>query len=191
VARGAVLSSSESRPVAAHSIEARLVWLSETPYDTRAGYLLRTATDLAPISALDIKALLELESLTARPSAICQVNDIAVAHIALGRAVAVDLFSDLAGTGNFLVVDAITGASLAAGVVTAINSKPEARETHQFVLTREMLARGLCRDLGTSGVEREEFLRRANETALLLRAAGVSVKIEAIAPPDDDLDPGL
>ncbi len=191
VARGAVLSSSESRPVAAHSIEARMVWLSETPYDSRAGYLLRTATDLAPISALEIKALLELESLTARPSQICQVNDIAVAHIALGRAVAVDLFSDLAGTGNFLVVDAITGASLAAGVVTAVNSKPEARETHQFVLTRETLARGLCRDLGSSGAEREEFLRRANEAALLLRAAGVSVKIEAIPPPEDDLDPGL
>ncbi len=191
VARGAVLSSLESRPIAAHSIEARMVWLSETAFDPRAGYLLRTATDLAPISTLEIKALLELETLTARPSSACGVNDIAVAHIALGRAVAVDLFSDLSGTGNFLVVDAITGASLAAGVVTAVNAKPDSRETHQFVLTREMLARGLCRDLGTTGAEREEFLRRANEAALILRAAGVSVKIEAIPPPNDDLDPGL
>ena len=191
VARGAVLSSSGNRPVAAHSVETRMVWLSETPYDPRTGYLLRTATDLAPISTLEIKALLELETLTARPSSACGVNDIAVAHISLGRAVAVDLFSDLAGTGNFLVVDAITGASLAAGVVTAINSKPEVRDANQFVLSREMLSRGLCRDLGNSGVDREEFLRRANETALLLRAAGVPVKIEAIPPPDDDLDPGL
>ena len=47
-----------------------------------------------------------------------------------------------------------------------------------FRLTREMLAKGVCRDLGDSEAERGEFQRRANEAALLLRAAGVDVRLE-------------
>ncbi len=60
-----------------------------------------------------------------------------------------------------------------------------------FILTREMLANGLCRDLSYSAADREEFTRRANEAAILLRAAGVSVAIEPPPPIDDGLDPGL
>jgi bifunctional enzyme CysN/CysC len=191
VARGAVLSASDNRPVAAQTLDARLIWLSETPFDARSGYLFRTATDLVPVSALEIKALLELETLASRPSSACGVNDIAVAHIVLGRAAVISTFSEFAGTGSFMIVDALTGASLAAGVVTAVNSHVEMREGGQFVLTREMLSRGLCRDLGTSSQDMEEFSRRANEAALILRAAGVAVKIEPIHPPADELDPGL
>jgi bifunctional enzyme CysN/CysC len=191
VARGAVLSAPENRPVAAKTLDARLVWLSETAFDARAGYLFRSATDLVPISSLEIKALLELETLTSRASSACGVNDIAIAHIELGRSAALDNFSNITGTGNFMIVDAITGASLAAGVVTAINTRVESHEPHQFVLTRELLERGLCRDLSASPTDREEFMRRANEVALLLRAAGIAVKIDAAPPPSDDLDPGL
>src|SRR5262245_560745 len=46
ISRGAVLSETARRPVNADVIEARLVWLSETPFDPETGYLLRTATDL-------------------------------------------------------------------------------------------------------------------------------------------------
>ncbi len=191
VARGSVLSPPDHRPVSAHSVDARMVWLSETAFDTRSGYLFRTATDLVPISNLEIKALLELDTLTSRPASSCGVNDIALAHISLGRSTAVDLFTDLKSTGNFMIVDAITGASLAAGVITAINARADDHDGNQFVLTREMLARGLCRNLGVSAEDREEFMRRANEAALLLRAAGIAVKIEAVPPPVDELDPGI
>ena len=47
-----------------------------------------------------------------------------------------------------------------------------------FRLTRELLERGLCRDLGDSDEDRREFQRRASEAALLLHAAGIPVKIE-------------
>ena len=63
VARGAVLSLADHPPTVATQIEARIVWLWETPFDPRAGYFLRTATDLAPISTISIKSLLDLETL--------------------------------------------------------------------------------------------------------------------------------
>ena len=191
VSRGAVLSAREMRPVAAQTVEARVVWLSETPFDPRAGYLLRTVTDLVPISNLEIKALLNLETMSSVPSHHCNVNDIAVTKISLGRPAAIDVFSDISETGTLMIVDAITGASIAGGVATAVTAKSEAPGDGHFVLTREMLGNGLCRDLSLSASDREEFMRRANETAILMRAAGVAVAIEPPPMVDDGMDPGL
>jgi bifunctional enzyme CysN/CysC len=177
VARGAVLSRTDSVPTVAAQLETRIVWLWETPFDAGSGYFLRTATDLAPISSIAIRSLLDLETLAVQPADTCGVNDIAVASITLGRPVAVDSFADNQPTGAFLIIDALTGASVAGGVVTAA-TPGETTEASAFRLTRELLARGLCRDLGDSDDDRREFQRRASETALLLHAAGVPVKIE-------------
>jgi sulfate adenylyltransferase subunit 1 len=179
VARGAVLSHPDSQPTVATQLETRLVWMAETPFDARAGYLLRTATDLTPISALKIKSLLDLETLATESAETCSVNDIALAEIALGRPVAIDEFGDNAATGTFLIVDAVTGATVAGGVVSeATDAGGDADTASAFRLTREMLEKGLCRDLGDSEDDRREFQRRASEAALLLHAAGIPVKLD-------------
>jgi bifunctional enzyme CysN/CysC len=77
------------------------------------------------------------------------------------------------------------------GVATSVTAKSEQHGDGHFILTREMLANGLCRDLSLSSADREEFMRRANEAAILLRAAGISVAIEPPPPIDDGMDPGL
>lgn len=178
VARGAVLATPDAMPTVANTIEARLVWLWETPFDPGASYILRTATDLAPISAISIKSLLDLETLVAEQSRSCSVNDIAIATINLGRPVALDLFSDYSTTGSFLIVDALTGASVAAGVISEATTAGDGSTTSTFVLTRDILEKGLCRDLGQSDEDRQEFQRRASEVGLLLRAAGVPIKLD-------------
>ena len=179
VARGAVLSKADAKPVVARSLETRLVWLNETAFDPRGSYLLRTATDLTPVSSLEIRALLDLETLETHPSSVCSVNDIAIAHVALGRAAAIDTFSEAPETGSFMLVDAITGASIAGGIVTAVSAEAQAASADTFVLTRAMLERGLCADIKDRVDQETEFRRRANEVALILRAAGVAVEIES------------
>jgi bifunctional enzyme CysN/CysC len=191
VSRGAVLSAPDTRPVAAQTLEARFVWLSEKAFSLTDGYLLRTSTDLIPISTLEIKGLLDLETMASRPARACTANDIAITKISLGRAAAVDVFSDIPGTATLLIVDSITGATVAGGVATSVDSRAEAAPEGHFVLKRDMLANGLNRDLSMSSKDREEFMRRANEVAIILRAAGVAVAIEPPPPVDDGMDPGL
>lgn len=178
ISRGAVLSSPATAPVAARSLDTRLVWLSENGFDTDAGYLLRTSTDLVPISGIEIKARLDLESLTEHPTASCSVNDIAIAKIELGRAAAADPFANAPETGCFMLVDAVTGASVAGGIVTEASASLGSSDSAQFLLTRAMLERGLCSDLKDQPGAEAEFRRRANEVAMILRAAGISVRIE-------------
>ncbi|MBS0234797.1 MAG: 50S ribosome-binding GTPase [Proteobacteria bacterium] len=191
VSRGAVLSTREMCPVAAQTLEARFVWLSEDPFSPTAGYLLRTSTDLVPISNIEIKGLLDLETMASRAARNCGVNDIAIAKISLGRAAAIDVFAETPETGTLLLVDSITGATIAGGVATSVTAKAEEPAEGHFVLKRDVLANGLNRDLSMSPKDRQEFMRRANEVAIILRAAGVAVAIEPPPPVDDGMDPGL
>jgi bifunctional enzyme CysN/CysC len=178
ISRGAVLSEVARRPVNADVIEARLVWLSETPFDPEAGYLLRTATDLTPVTSMSVSALVDFETLASTPAHACRMNDIADCRILLGRATALDLFRDLPAMGNFVLVSAIDGATVAGGVITWAQAGAPAVGDNVLVLNRALLARGLCADLSDSAADEAEFNRRAQEVALLLRSAGVPVLVE-------------
>ncbi|MGH6887081.1 MAG: GTP-binding protein [Geminicoccales bacterium] len=177
ISRGAVLSEVKGRPVNADVIEARLVWLSEQPFDPETGYLLRTATDLTPVTSVSVSALVDFETLKSTPAHDCGVNDIADCRILLGRATALDLFRDLPLTGNFVLVSAIDGATVAGGVITWVQTGAAAVGDNVLVLNRARLA-ALCADLGDSPADTAEFQRRAQEVAALLRSVGVPVLIE-------------
>jgi bifunctional enzyme CysN/CysC len=176
ISRGAVLSETARKPTNADVIEARLVWLSEAPFDPEMGYLLRTATDLTPVTSVSVSALVDFETLASTPANGCAVNDIADCRILLGRPTSLDLFRDLPLTGNFVLVSAIDGATVAGGVITWAQSGAPAVGENVLVLDRARLA-GLCGDLGTSPADEAELNRRALVVAFILRAAGVRVFI--------------
>jgi bifunctional enzyme CysN/CysC len=178
ISRGAVLSEVARRPINADVLEARLVWLAEAPFDPESGYLLRTATDLTPVTSMSISALVDFETLASAPAHACAVNDIADCRILLGRPTSLDLFSELPATGNFVLVSAVDGTTVAGGVITWAQAGASAVGDNVFVLDRELLARGLCSDLGKSPADLAEFHRRAQEAAILLRSVGIPVLIE-------------
>jgi bifunctional enzyme CysN/CysC len=178
ISRGAVLSEVARRPINADVLEARLVWLAEAPFDPESGYLLRTATDLTPVTSMSISALVDFETLASAPAHACAVNDIADCRILLGRPTSLDLFAELPATGNFVLVSAVDGTTVAGGVITWAQSGAPAVGDNVFVLDRELLARGLCSDLGNSPSDLAEFHRRAQEAAILLRSVGIPVLIE-------------
>jgi bifunctional enzyme CysN/CysC len=179
VSRGAVLAVPGALPPAVRGFEARLVWLADEPFDPGRGYLVRTATDLVPAASLDIDRHLDLATLAERPAATCKANDIAAARIGLGRATVVEPFGEQRDTGSFMLVDAVTGASVAGGVVVRTQAA-SARTTSgdAFRLTRDLVKQGIGADLGNDAASEEELRRRAQEVAILLRGAGVAVELE-------------
>ena len=178
VSRGAVLATPDALPRVVRSLDARLVWLSDAPFAPERGYLLRTATDLVPVSAAAISAHVELDRLEEKPADTCAANDVALARIDLGRGTALDLFREHRETGSFMLVDPVTGASVAGGVVTAARTPDAAHQAGTFRLTRQLLARGIGADLHDGRGSEEELRRRADEVAILMRGAGVAVEIE-------------
>jgi len=176
IGRGSLLTT--ERLHAARSLDVRLVWLSNEAYSPTRGYLLRTAADLVAVVSLKIEGNLDLDTLELAEASTCEPNGIAEARIDLARPVAADLFSDHASTGAFLLVDAVTGAAVAGGIVNGVSTGLAANEDAAFTLTSEMLRRGLCTDLQPTSDGEAEFRRRANEVAIILRAAGVAVELD-------------
>ncbi|MEM1371230.1 MAG: hypothetical protein AAGG72_03260, partial [Pseudomonadota bacterium] len=209
IARGAVLDAGGNYDRGQHDqgdgaraldqFKAKLVWLSENAFDANGSYLLRTATDLVRISGLDVEALLDLETLDGVPSDYkCQMNDIAVASLQLARVTVLDPFADGTGLGTFMVVDALTGQSVAGGVVSevatasfkvapraggALTGAGHGAESSEdgrsiLVLNEAVLRAGLCSDLGQSASDRAELKRRAYEVRDLLQSTDLSVYVE-------------
>jgi bifunctional enzyme CysN/CysC len=127
---------------------------------------------------MSVSALVDFETLQSRSAHDCGVNDIADCRILLGRTASIDLFRDLPLTGNFVLVSAIDGATVAGGVITWAQAGAPTVGDNVFVIDRALLARGLCADLGDSPQDQAEFGRRAQELAVLMRSAGVPVLVE-------------
>ncbi len=174
ITRGALLTTPDEPARRVAHLDARLFWMGETPLDPRRGLLLRTATDLVPVSSVRVSAKLDLETLGEIDATDCTQNDVVLASITLSRPAALDRFVDHKGTGAIILVDALTGATLAGGAIVALHDTDVATPA-RFVLTTAMLAEGICTGLEASS---SEFRRRAAAVADILKAAGVDVEIE-------------
>jgi bifunctional enzyme CysN/CysC len=175
IGRGAVVTALEAPTREASQIGARLVWLADSPLDQHRNLLLRTATDLVPVTQLSVESRLDLDMLEESDTGICGSNDVVRVRIALARAVALDCFAANRETGSFILLDAESGNTLAGGVVTGIGPGQSATGAAALRLTSEMLASGVCEGLPRDSLE---FRRRAQAAADLLATAGVAVELQ-------------
>lgn len=177
IARGSMLSLTDHPIKLARSIEAHLVWLADEG-PGHGGLLLRTATDVVPLSHFSVRSRLDLTTLATAAAKTCGPNDIADVRFALSREVAVDTFAASPSTGRFVLIDALTGATVAGGIITSVASDRTTSHGNSFRLTRGLLASTVCADLRSEPNSDHEFRRRASEVASLMSAAGISVEID-------------
>jgi bifunctional enzyme CysN/CysC len=177
IGRGSLLTKEQGALPAARRLGVRLVWLSNEPYAPSQCYVLRTVADTVAVAAVRITGSVDLDTLALNRAETCEPNGIAEAQITLARPIAADLFTAHRATGAFMLVDAVTGAAAAGGIILCANAaKPS--DAASFSLSGETLWRGLCADLKDTEESQAEFRRRANEVALILRSAGVAVELE-------------
>lgn len=175
ISRGAVLAVPKQAPKAVEAIDARLAWLADTPFVPDQDLLLRSATDLVPIERITIKARLDLATLAQTPGVACGPNDIALANIRFGRPVVLDRFTDAPETGMFVLVDALSGATVAGGIARALTEQTRAPNNDVFRLTRGLLADGVCAGLAPDD---PEFRHRAEAVQRLFARAGLDVGLD-------------
>ncbi|MCB1514513.1 MAG: 50S ribosome-binding GTPase [Hyphomicrobiaceae bacterium] len=175
VSRGALLTVPGSGAAVARRLTTRLAWLSDVPFDKARGLLLRFATDLVPVADMTILRRIDLETMAETPANVCGVNDIVVADIQLARSAAVDAFSRDRELGSFVLVDGLSGDTLAGGIVVGYaGAAGNSDDDRLFRLTPAMLANGVCAGVPEGS---SEFRRRMQEVAFILGAAGVKVEI--------------
>ena len=118
VSRGdLIVVDGDPQPVTTQELSATLCWLTDTPLRAGDRYQLRhTTRDIRAVvdevrSKLDIATVLDL------PATELGLNDIGSVRIRLAEPVIVDPYTVNRSTGAFLLVDQVSGATVAAGMV--------------------------------------------------------------------------
>src|SRR5262245_11771311 len=115
--RGSVFAHPEAPPSCVEHMVARLVWLSDMKLELGRELMLRQATDFVPARIAAVRSRLDVVRLVEDPAATLGTNDIGLVTIVTDRPIVVDRYEDNRTLGAFVLVDRLSNATLAAGMV--------------------------------------------------------------------------
>lgn len=117
LSRGQIMAAPKERPDIADQFAAHLVWMSEQALMPGRSYLMRLGDRWVPATVTRIKHAIDVN--THAPMAVkdLMLNGIAEVNIATQMAVAFDPYSVNRETGGFILVDRMTHATCAAGMI--------------------------------------------------------------------------
>ncbi len=129
ISRGELLSAPDLPPLYASSLQAHLVWLHEEPLQPGKSYLVKSAASVIPGRVVSLQHAVDVNSLEQKPAATLGLNEIGVALLQLDRGAAFDSYCQNRQTGSFIVIDRLTNATVAAGMVMAAAPESAAEES--------------------------------------------------------------
>ncbi len=143
VARGDMIVAPESPPRVTDRFVATLVWFHERPLDPARRYLLKHTTRTVPARVESLLGRRDLDTLGLVPAETLGLNDIGPAVLRCERPLFVDPYATHRESGAFILIDALTHDTVAAGLVSAEAPPPPAADRVGYTspLTPEARAR--------------------------------------------------
>jgi bifunctional enzyme CysN/CysC len=117
VSRGDMLVHPADVPRVARTFEAHLVWLNETPLDTGKSYFIKHTTQTSRVNVERVHSKKDLDTLADAPATTLSLNEIGRVTLTAHRALFLDGYTTNRETGSFILIDSITNATVASGMV--------------------------------------------------------------------------
>ena len=133
ISRGDLIVSSHAQATVAKSAKAALVWMDQRPLKLHARYLLKHTSQTVPAFVSSIEHRTDIGNLAHVPAETLEMNEIGVVALNLLRPIALDLYGENRGTGAFILIDAETNSTVAAGMITAASGYSSTGEPIQAV----------------------------------------------------------
>ena len=157
ISRGDLIVHSQQVPESTSSFTAHLVWMSEQELVPGRNYEIKLASTRTAGRISAIRHRIDVNTLSRSPAATLGLNEIAQVELTLERPVVADNYRRHKGTGSFIVVDRLTNATVAAGMIEADNAGDSDIELHT-----------------ASAVSTELRAQRCGQTAALISLQGGS-----------------
>jgi len=175
VSRGDLLVASDARPPVADQFAANVIWLAEAPLMPGRRYLLRQGPAMVNAQVTDIKHAVDVNTLAERSVKTLALNDVAVCNLSLDKAIALEGYGDNPATGNFILIDRVTNATVGCGMVKFALRR--AANIHRHAMKVDAAARAAANDqkacvlwfTGLSGAGKSTIADRVEQR---LHAAG-------------------
>ncbi len=162
ISRGDIIVHSKQVPESTSKFGAHLVWMSEQELVPGRSYEIKLASTRTAGRISAIRHRIDVNTLAQTPAATLSLNEIAQVEVTLERPVVADDYRRHKGTGSFIVVDRLTNATVAAGMIETTAADDSAIELQdQSVVTTELRA------------------QRCGQSAALIRLEGASDELRS------------
>jgi bifunctional enzyme CysN/CysC len=146
VGRGDMIVSPQRRPTVARQFQATLVWMAEKPLRANEPFLLKHTSQRVCAVLTKLISRIDVSTLDHEPANELVLNDIGSVEVSTHRPIFCDLYEQNHATGSFILIDAITNATVAAGMISAATSEASGVTAENGVLQRGITIwfTGLC-----------------------------------------------
>ena len=140
ISRGDLIASANATPSVTRHIGASLVWMDQRPLALNRRYLLKHTSQTVPAFIASIAHRTNIGTLAHEAATSLEMNAIGVVSIELLRPIALDLYSENRSTGAFILIDATTNSTVAAGMITSVAADTSDGEDESIAEDRPVTA---------------------------------------------------
>ena len=127
--RGDIIVPVNNLPRIETEFDAMLVWMDEKPADEGREYFLKHCSSITPATLDKIRYEIDVNTGHKKDAnGHLQLNAIARIHLAMHRPLVYDIYVRNHATGSFILVDKLTNATVAAGMIIARMSAAESKD---------------------------------------------------------------
>ena len=127
ISRGDMLVPPSHPPHVTHQIDARVVWMQERDLEFGRTYLLKHTTQTVRATVKAVRYRINISTLEKEAGAALRLNDIGAVLIETQKPLYCDPYRRNRATGSFVLIDPITNATIAAGMITGREPERSAR----------------------------------------------------------------
>jgi sulfate adenylyltransferase large subunit len=124
VSRGDMLAHPRDLPRIARTFDAHLVWMHDAALDPGKTYLLKHTTQTVRATVDRVQSRKDMDTLADVPAMALGLNDIGRVTITAHRPLLLDAYEAHRETGSFILIDALSNATVGAGMVIALSGPP-------------------------------------------------------------------
>jgi bifunctional enzyme CysN/CysC len=117
VGRGDMVVRRRNLPSVGTRLDALVCWMDERPLDPAAAYLLVHTTRQVTASVTEVVYRIDVDTLHREPARTLEMNDVGRLELATAQPLCFDPYARNHATGSFVLVDAHTHATVAAGMI--------------------------------------------------------------------------
>jgi len=138
------VTAADAPPQIADQFEAAIIWLGDEPLLPGREYLLKLATQSVPATVQEPKHKLAIDTMEELAAKTLALNEIGIANVRTARPVAFEPYEASRTLGGFILIDRISGATVAAGLIHFALRRSQNVHTQVLAVTPELRA-GLMR----------------------------------------------
>ena len=117
ISRGDMIVRTRNLPQKSNQLDATICWMNEEPFDPKGTYWLQHTTRLVKAFIGELNYKIDVDTMHRHPTDTLTLNEIGRVQITTTQPLFYDRYQINRGTGNFILIDANSNNTVAAGII--------------------------------------------------------------------------